>query len=73
MAPLRSTLVSISLAEMFTVLFEEIQTQQSQFDDVTIGKTKQSEKVCARASDSHHHCRCFQHQMENMRDTHCHK
>ena len=23
--------------------------------------------VCARASDSHRHCRCFQHQLENMR------
>ena len=23
--------------------------------------------VCARASDSHRHCRCFQHQVENMR------
>ena len=23
--------------------------------------------VCARASDSHRHCRCFQRQVENMR------
>ena len=30
-------------------------------------------KVCARASDSHRHCRCFQHQMENMRDRHCNR
>ena len=30
-------------------------------------------KVCARASDYHRHCRCFHHQMENMRDRHCNR
>ena len=30
-------------------------------------------KVCARATDSHRHCRCFHHQMENMRDRQCNR
>ena len=29
--------------------------------------------VCARASDSHRHCRCFQHQVENMRNRRQHR
>ena len=29
--------------------------------------------VCTRASDTHRHCRCFEHQMENMRNRRYHR
>ena len=47
----------------------ESQPEYAQTQDMCTGFCAYStcSLVCARASDSHRHCRCFQHQMDNLR------